>query len=629
MNKFCYVLLINCFAQLGAAQPVQIQVDVLANRKPVSPYLYGRNNALSANPATPVTAANWLRYKEAGLRFLRENGGNNAAKYNWRRKLSSHPDWYNNVYTNNWDFAAASLLNNLPGTQGMWAFQLLGKAAKTNAGNFNDWGYNQSKWWQGVNQNLAGGGTVNSDLNSTKALKEGNPDQYLENWPADSTVGILDHWFGAKGLGFDKSRIRYWSMDNEAEIWSGTHDDVMAVQLPAEDFIQRYVAVALKARAKDPAIKLVGPATANEWQWYNYDNKPVTGADGKKYPWLEFFIKRIAEEQKRTGVRLLDVLDIHFYPGSSKSAEVVQMHRVFFDRTYVFPEANGVRTSTGGWDTSLNKEYIMGRCRDWLTQYMGATHGMGLGLSEVGLNSANDANTHAVWYASTLGEFMNNQVELFTPWSWQPGMWEVLHLFSRYNLGISVDAISTNEELVSAYATTNQTNDSLTVALVNRSANETKTVTLTIKNGSFPNQNPAFLLLANLPATETFVSRTANALKRNVGTLTNNTLTVSVPPMSVGSLQLVGQPTSSAVVTGLEPTPQPEVVIFPNPSQQSFQLTTTSRSICTVYDIRGRVVQSFATPTSQSFGHDWPAGAYVAVLTINGQPEQAFRLVKQ
>ena len=75
------------------AQNITLQVNANEGRIPVSPYIYGRNNNLSDNPSSPTTADKINLYKEAGLRFARENGGNNATKYNWRRKLGSHPDW--------------------------------------------------------------------------------------------------------------------------------------------------------------------------------------------------------------------------------------------------------------------------------------------------------------------------------------------------------------------------------------------------------------------------------------------------------------------------------------------------------------------------------------------------------
>ena len=37
----------------------------------------------------------------------------------------------------------------------MWAFQLIGKAAKTKTANFDDWNYNQSKWWNGADKIFA------------------------------------------------------------------------------------------------------------------------------------------------------------------------------------------------------------------------------------------------------------------------------------------------------------------------------------------------------------------------------------------------------------------------------------------------------------------------------------------
>ena len=41
-------------------------------------------------------------------------------------------------------------------------------------------------------------------------------------------------------------------MDNEPEIWVGTHDDVMHQQIAAEEFMQLYFKVAKAARARFP-----------------------------------------------------------------------------------------------------------------------------------------------------------------------------------------------------------------------------------------------------------------------------------------------------------------------------------------------------------------------------------------
>jgi hypothetical protein len=613
-----------------AQTPVRIDIDLSKAKKTVSPYIYGKNNVL---PSTYLsgTNADISKAKEAGVRFVRQGGGNNSTKYNWRLKLSSHPDWYNNVYANDWDGAAKNLIDQMPGVQGMWSFQLLGKAAANNKNNFADWTYNQSNWWDGVNQNLAGGGTVNPDPKG-KALKEGNPDLYLMAWTADSTVGILDKWFGTKGLGYNKNQFQYWSMDNEPEIWSGTHDDVMKTQCTAEEFMQLYFKVAKAARAKYPEIKLLGPVPANEWQWYNWSGG--SKINGVHYPWLEFFIKRIAEEEKASGIKLLDVLDIHFYPGESDATNSLNLHRVYFDRNYVYPGANGVRTITGGWDTSITKEYILGRCSDWLIKYKGANHGVGLAVTETAIKST-DPKIAAVWYASTMGEFMKNGVEIFTPWSWKVGMWEALHLFSRYNKGNYVQATSQNETLVSAYPTLNEAADSMTVVLVNRSQTAKSTVNLNFAGYLLQNRTYSMYSLSGLPATETFVSHSNNKLVKTDVTAALNQITVELAPLSVNSIILKAAPTSAEIqlLNGKLKT-----ALYPNPATDQvnidFSLPEKGKLSIGLYQANGLLLNTISDKFFDAGDHQidintgkLSSGIYL-VKFRSGNDNQTMKLIK-
>ncbi|MFM2292750.1 MAG: hypothetical protein RIS29_2563 [Bacteroidota bacterium] len=545
------------FSMLNA-QDVTITVNAAVGRKAVSPYLYGRNNNFAtAFSGTTATSTELTLAREAGLRFARENGGNNATKYNWRLKLSSHPDWYNNVYSRDWDNMAKSIVAGIPNMQVMWAFQLIGKTASNKNNNFNDWGYNQSAWWSGCAQNLAGGGTVNTSGGST-ATVNGNPALYTKDWPADSTAAILTKWFGTGGLGLNSSNFQYWNMDNEPEIWSGTHDDVMTSQLAATAFMDKYFAVAKKARALYPNIKLCGPVCANEWQWYKWGSETLY-INGKYYSWMEYFLKRVADEQKATGIRLLDVVDIHWYPGETANADVVQLHRIFYDKTYVYPGANGIKSINGGWDTSQNKEYIFQRISDWLTTYFGVNHGIGLGLSESGINTT-DANVNSVLYASMLGTFANNGVEYFTPWTWNTGMYETLHLFSCYAKSYSVSSTSTVENTVSAYSTVTSSADSMTVMLVNRDVSASHSVKVNLSAFSVNNGSYNALQIASLPTTETFVSHSNNALKKSTVNVSNNSFTITLPALSTTAVILKAATTDVA-----ENTMENSFTIYPNP----------------------------------------------------------------
>jgi len=564
------------------AQDVSVIINATEGKRAVSPYIYGRNNGFDQPAAF---------YKDAGLRFSRTNGGNNATKYNWRKKITSHPDWYNNVYNCDWDDVSKKAAANHPDMQIMWAFQLIGKAASDKNNNFNDWGYNQSNWWEGVAQNLAGGGTPNtSGVNPAKAAVEGDITKYLMDWPADSIVEILKHWFGPNGLGLNKEQFLYWNMDNEADVWNGTHDDVMPTLISASKFMDNYIDVAKKARVLYPGIKICGPVTTSEWQWYKWGNEGIT-IGGKYYCWFEYFIKRCADEEKASGVRVLDVFDIHHYPYAPTDNDALQNYRAFYDMNYIYPGANGVKTINGGWDNSQNKEYIFKRIEDWLNQYYGEGHGITLGLSEWS-PGPNEPNLASVIYATHLGTFANNGVEYFTPWNWFTGMWESIHLFSRYAKNYSVSSTSSLENTVSAYTTVNEAADSMTVIIVNRDMSSARNVTVNLNEFSATNGSYKTLQLSSLPANETFKSHTQNALKENSVLVNSNSFTISVPALSTTAILL--QSTTTGIPEHKNQTD--EFNIFPNPATDQLKVRISSNvaepTEIAVFNHGGQKIQS-------------------------------------
>jgi hypothetical protein len=385
----------------------------------------------------------------------------------------------------------------------------------------------------GVSQNLAGGGVPNTQNPSGKALVEGDTNLFTQLWPADSSVGILNHWFGTNGIGLNKNQFIYWNMDNEVDIWNGTHDYAMPTLISSSAFMDRYIELAKKAKALYPGIKLCGPVATSEWQWYKWANEGIT-INGRYYCWLEYFIKRLGDEFKTTGIKLVDVVDIHNYPWYNNDAEALQLHRMYYDTLYDYPGANGLKTINGGWDISLTKEYIFKRINDWLNEHFGTNHGITIGVSEWS-PGPNEPNLASVIYASHLGTFANNGVELFSPWVWFTGMWETLHLFSRNAKKYSVLSTSSNENTVSGYSSVNENGDSLTVMIVNRDMTSSRNVTVNITGLSVSNGSYETLQLSSLPASETFKSHTDNALKNNTVNVSSNSFTISVPSLLYNS----------------------------------------------------------------------------------------------
>ena len=540
MKHMATALVLGISALGGAAVNITVQPD--SGHIPVSPWIYGRNGiGVSTDPANPSKDADLFLPKEAGLRFARQNGGNNCTKYNWRKKISSHPDWYNNVYAEDWDFSAKEIQSKAPGVQGMYGFQLLGWVASNTDNNFDANAYNQSAWWAGVGQDLAGGGTVNSTGGSVPT-KMGDPNKYLEPWPADSSAAILKHWFGPGGVGLDSTRFRYWSMDNEIEVWDGTHNDVdpplTGHLVTAEEAVQRWAAVAKAARKLYPGIKLVGPASSSEWQWYTWPKNAPVSYKGSNYCWPEYLIKRLAEIQDSTGVRMMDVYAVHFYLSATKRADVLQQHRLLWDTVYLDPNANGVYQVNGGWDTKIKHQMFFQRVQGWVDKYFGKGNGIKVGATEGALDGSvsDDPSMTATWYASMLGTFADHGAEIFSPWSWYPGMWETMHLFSRHGQSIRVKSTSSLDSLVSAYSSINASGDSLTVILVNRDpSNASVTVNL---SGFVSSGTGTTLQLSNLSG-ETFVSHTQNALKQSTVAISSGSFSLpTLPSYSVTAVKV-------------------------------------------------------------------------------------------
>jgi len=604
------------------SQTLSVTVDAKKTLGPISPWIYGRNNNASDDPSNPVPASSWQLYNDAGLRMYRENGGNNATKYNWKAKLSSHPDWYNNVYAHNWDYSANSIIQNTSNTQAMYAFQLLGWAGSNTNNNFPDYAYDQS---QGANaeDNWAGGGGPSFGTYVGNG-GNGNPNLYLETWLADSTAGILDSWFKTQKM--DSTRLVYWNMDNEPEVWQSTHDDVASSAITAEDFMQKYFAVAKAVRAKFPNVKLLGPVSPNEWQWYNWNNAKVPDLVNSSitYPWIEYFIKRISEEQTATGIKLLDALDFHFYPGTQgDTALTLQLHRMWYDTTWATPIANGVHVvGPYSWNSGVDKEYFFLRCNQWLTQYLGANNGVEIGLSEYGSIEGSNPNVVACWYASHFGVFANNGVNHFTSWDWNVGQWETMHLFSNYYGTTAIQATpAVTDTLVGTYASLSASGDTMMVVIVNSDQSASpRSVNLSLKNFTITDTVVNGYQLANLPTTETFVSKTQNALKTIKYSVSDSQLLVTVPRLSVTLLQL---PATALSVTGIAPANStPSVLVYPNPSKGkvTIQPKSTGDYVVTVQNLLGQAILITSLQGKAEIDiTTFPTGTYILQVIQGGQ----------
>ena len=110
-------------------------------------------------------------------------------------------------------------------------------------------------------------------------------------------------------------------LDNEPMLWSRMHRDVHPAPLGYDELLERTVAYASAVRRADPDARIAGPA---EWGWQNLFFSAKDVARGTwirpdrlmhgNVPLLPWYLRKLRDHEQRTGERLLDVVDVHFYP---------------------------------------------------------------------------------------------------------------------------------------------------------------------------------------------------------------------------------------------------------------------------------------------------------------------------
>ncbi len=110
-------------------------------------------------------------------------------------------------------------------------------------------------------------------------------------------------------------------LDNEPSLWSSTHRDVHPEPETYDELIEKTLAYARAIRAAAPKAEIAGPA---EWGWPGYFYSAKDAAAGFRLrpdrrshgdiPKLAYYIQKLKAEEDRTKERLVDVIDLHFYP---------------------------------------------------------------------------------------------------------------------------------------------------------------------------------------------------------------------------------------------------------------------------------------------------------------------------
>lgn len=459
----------------SSAADVTVAVDPAADRRPVSPLVFGVNFASRATLARMRYPANrW--------------GGNATTRYSWLHDTGNRAaDWFFfNIPEDNpspetlpHGSSADRFVDDTraAGAEPLLTVPTIGWTPKDRA---KRWGYSVLKYGpQQQTECTATGGAFWCQPDAGNGRRASDGAWITGNDPADTSVAIspsfvigwMQH-LASRAATKGHAGVRFYALDNEPSLWNDTHHDVFPSPLTYDAYWARTEQYAAAIKQQDPAALVFGPA---DWGWCAYFFSPAdecnVGPDRAAHGNLElldFYLLKAKQHHDATGVRLVDTLDVHYYPQSpgvtlsddeSAATQALRLRSLksLYDPSYVDESWIGTTGYSGG------VVRLLPRLRDWIAARFPGTK---IAITEY--SWGNDSGTSSTLaQAEALAIFAREGVDLATRWV-VPGdgsrIEDAFSLYLNYDgaggrvQGQSVRATSSNVDQVGSYAIVSASN---------------------------------------------------------------------------------------------------------------------------------------------------------------------------
>lgn len=311
--------------KLSAEPPVRFEIDA-GKRHAISPYIYGMNQP------------NWSR--DRGLVTLVRWGGNRTTAYNWETNASNAgADWrhQNDAYLCASDAPGEAVRRavgaaHAAGAAALVTVPILGYVAA---------------------DSLGGGDVAKTPDYLRKRFFRSLPTKNLpRSFPPDVLDAVVyqDEFVAWLEGAFPQARRNttqtiFYALDNEPELWPTTHPRLHSRKTSYEEIVRLNIEYAAAIKSVVPQALVFGPVS---YGWNGFTSlQDAPDARGRDF--LDFYLAEMRAAERRLGRRLLDVLDIHWYPAAlggktpitedSVESEVararVQAPRSLWDSRYV------------------------------------------------------------------------------------------------------------------------------------------------------------------------------------------------------------------------------------------------------------------------------------------------------
>ncbi|MET0552416.1 MAG: glycoside hydrolase family 44 protein [Vicinamibacteria bacterium] len=313
---------------------VRLTVDTAAARQPISPYVYGHNQA------------DWNR-RHRGLRLGRL-GGNRWTAYNWETNASNAGSDFrhqNDAFLGGGDVAGEAVRPHVAAGRAAGAAMVVTVPMA---------GY-VSADKRGDGDVSATPGHLETRFHESLPQKPGAlrypPDTGDRVVYQDEFVAWVEATFPRGG-----GPPIFYSLDNEPDLWASTHARIRPTgPVTYAEVVERTTDWAQAVKWTAPDALVFGPVNYG-WQGFvRLQNAP----DARGRDFLDVYLAEMAAAGRRFGRPLVDVLDVHWYPeargggvrvteasgADAVAAARVQAPRSLWDPSYV--EASWIAQDAG------------------------------------------------------------------------------------------------------------------------------------------------------------------------------------------------------------------------------------------------------------------------------------------
>ncbi|SDC48514.1 Glycoside hydrolase family 44 [Paenibacillus sp. UNCCL117] len=299
---------------------VDVRIDPSANRRAINPDIYGVNfEEIEPQDMSSFTGYPVVRW-----------GGNSTTRYNWETNVQNHAsDWFymNLPKTNspNEQLPHGSRTDQLidktlgDGGKVLLTVPTIGWTPKDREVRT---GYSVSKYGQQQQTECSWGDWWCNPDAGNGIRPDGS---YIAGNDPHDTSKPVGPDFAARWIDHIQSRVgdqvNYYALDNEPMLWPYTHRDIHP-EMTTYDEVWTYTRDYGQAiKQADPDGQIFGPVV---WGWcayfYSASDGCAPGPDRQAHggkPFLEWYLEQVRKHEQTNGTRLVDYLDIHYYPTES------------------------------------------------------------------------------------------------------------------------------------------------------------------------------------------------------------------------------------------------------------------------------------------------------------------------